>query len=125
MKRQSVVNAYRDIGPDKDARDRMLKNILLSSEISPAGKDDTMKRNKMKPLVIAAVSGLMVFLMGCAVVALSLQDLKIGNVDYAGAPRDVLSLEGVQDTPAYRANQEGLAFTEAYSPELDEYWVSD
>lgn len=125
MKRQSVVNAYRDIGPDKDARDRMLKNILLSSEISPAGKDDTMKRNKMKPLVIAAVIGLMVFLMGCAVVALSLQDLKIGNVDYAGETLDVLSLEGVQDTPAYLANQEWLAFTEAYTPELDEYWVSD
>lgn len=129
MKRQSVVNAYRGIGPDKDARDRMLKNILLSSEISPAGKDDTMKRNKMKPLVIAAVIGLMVFLMGCAVIAFSLQDLKIGERTTKGdiqdsqgnvliaseVPQDVISLHGFINSPTYLAHQEWFEFYEEYS----------
>ena len=44
MKRRSVQRAYEHIRPDDKARERMLQNILNSSEIPPAGKDDTMKR---------------------------------------------------------------------------------
>ena len=67
MKRRSVVKAFDPIRPDAAARERMLKNIL-SSEISPAGKDERMMRKKMKPFIIAAIIGLMIVLMGCAVV---------------------------------------------------------
>ena len=58
MKKQSVVNAYQNIRPDEESKDRMLRNILLSSEISPAGKDDTMKHKKMRPMVLAALVAL-------------------------------------------------------------------
>ena len=53
MKRRSVVKAYEPIRPDAAARDRMLKNIL-SSEISPAGKDDRMKPRKVWQLILVA-----------------------------------------------------------------------
>lgn len=60
MKRRSVRKAYETIRPDDEARARMLQNILSSaSEIPPAGKDDTMNRRKMKPMVIAAIIVLM------------------------------------------------------------------
>lgn len=67
MKRRSVQRAYENIRPNEQAKARMLQNIL-SSEIPPAGKDEMKMRTKMKPLVIAAIIGLMIFLMGCAVV---------------------------------------------------------
>ena len=46
MKRRSVVKAYTPIRPDEEARQRMLNNILLSSEISPAGRDGRVKTRK-------------------------------------------------------------------------------
>lgn len=58
MKRRSIVNAYEPIRPDEEARMRMLQNILLSSEIPPAGKDDTMKHKKMRPMMLAALIAL-------------------------------------------------------------------
>ena len=58
MKKQSVVNAYQNIRPDDEAKDRMLRNILLSSEISPGGMEDTMKHKKMRPMVLAALVAL-------------------------------------------------------------------
>ena len=48
MKRRSVLRAYENIRPDEEAKSRMLRNILDSSEIPPAGKDDTMKHKKMR-----------------------------------------------------------------------------
>lgn len=55
MKRRSVQRAYENIRPDEEARSRMLRNILDSSEISPAGKDDTMKHKKMRPAALVAL----------------------------------------------------------------------
>lgn len=58
MKRQCVQRAYQNVRPDEEAKVRMLRNILLSSEISPTGKDDTMKRRRMNPFMIAAIIAL-------------------------------------------------------------------
>ena len=56
MNRQKMQRAYETIRPDEEATARMLQNILLqSSEIQPAGKDDTMKHKKMRPAVLVAV----------------------------------------------------------------------
>lgn len=55
MKRRRFQRAYESIRPDEETKARMLKNILLSSEIPPAGKDERLMRKKMKPLVISAV----------------------------------------------------------------------
>lgn len=54
MKRRSVQEAFENIRPDDDAKDRMLRNILCLSEISPAGKDDTMKKRKSFRIVVLA-----------------------------------------------------------------------
>ena len=69
MKRQSIRNAYRDIRPDEEAKERMLQNILsASSEISPAGKDEkTVRKNFGRILLIAAI----IALMACTVATAS------------------------------------------------------
>lgn len=58
MKRRSVVRAYENIRPDEAAKERMLQNILHSSEISPAGKDERIMRKKMRPMVLVALVAL-------------------------------------------------------------------
>jgi len=129
MKRRSVQRAYEPIRPDAQARERMLHNILLSSEISPAGKDERHMRKRMKPLVIAAIIALMVMLMGCAIVIFGIQDLKIGERTTRGEildadgnvlkeqklTGDVISLHGFINTPTYLAHQEWFDFYEEYS----------
>ena len=62
MKRRSVQRAYENIRPDEEAKSRMLRNILDSSEIPPAGKDDTMKHKKMRLVLIAAIIALSILL---------------------------------------------------------------
>lgn len=129
MKRRSVQRAYQNIRPDEEAKDRMLRNILLSSEISPAGKDERKMRKKMKPMVLVAIIAAAIMLMGCAVVIFGLQDLKIGEYyfkeegyvddfgNYVGPTefvRDVISLQGMKDTPNQLAAQEWLEFENSY-----------
>ena len=129
MKRRSFHRAYESIRPDEDAKARMLKNILLSSEIPPAGKDERLMRKNMKPLVIVAIIALMVLMMGSAMIAFSLQDVKIGErtskseiLDSQGnvliaseVPQDVVSLHGFINSPTYLAHQEWFEFYEEYS----------
>ncbi len=134
MKRRSIVNAYRDILPDEAARERMLESILSnSSEISLAGKDDTMYRKKMKPVLIAAIIALMVILMGCAVAAFSLADMKIGDSVSSGdscvnesgmtvteptITREAISLQGLAGSPGMLAAKEWFEFMASYDPDL-------
>lgn len=129
MKRNSVQRAYQNIRPDEAAKRRMLNYILISSEIPPAGKDEQKMRRKMKPVVIAAIIALMVMMMGCAVIALSLQEMKIGEISSRGqildsdgnavketkmAVQDVISLHGFYGSPTYLAHQEWYQFKEEY-----------
>ena len=129
MKRKSIQRAYRDIRPNEEAKTRMLNNILLSSEISPAEKDERNMRKKMKPIVLVAIISLMIFLMGCAIVVLNLQDLKIGEFTYTNGEildsdgnvlkesyvtKDVISLQGMKDSPNQLAAQEWLEFENSY-----------
>lgn len=138
MKRRSFHRAYESIRPDEDAKARMLKNILLSSEIPPAGKDERLMRKNMKPLIIAAMIGLMIILMGCAVVVMRLQDMKIGEfttgygeiLDSAGnivketeLVKDVISLQGFGNSPSMLAAREWLEFEESY--EVDGQLIGD
>ena len=79
------------------------------------------KRRLPKLLLIAAIVSLMVLLLGCAIAALNLRDLKIGEfiytepryIDEEGNKipatekmRDVLSLQGIAGSPEYLAAQE-------------------
>lgn len=97
------------------------------------------RMNIWKPLMLAAILALMLFLMGCAWIVMRMQDLQIGghtitqsqkndSAEPVGETKiqlDVLSLQGIKDTPNYLANQEWLSFTESYTPELGDYWQSD
>lgn len=90
--------------------------------------NQTGTRRKMRPLIIAALIGLMILLMGCAVYVLGLQGLKIGEMStYGEVPGpdgnmvveqemtvDVISLHGFVDSPTYLAHQEWFEFYEEY-----------
>lgn len=138
MKRRSVQQAYQNIRPDEEAKRRMLRNILLSSEISPTGKDDSMKHIKMKPVVIAAIIALMVILMGCAVITLSLQEMKVGEFVYTEdaqlddngnltaetfITKDMISLQGYHNSPGYLAAKEWNEFYQSY--DADSHLIGD
>lgn len=130
MFRQIIQEGLESIRPDEESKARMLQNILsASSERPPSGKDDTMKRKNVKTVVIAAVIALMVIMMGCAVVALNLNAMKLGDVviegrtyqDAAGTQitepdevRTAISLQGFNNSPGQLAAQEWLAFRESY-----------
>lgn len=101
---------------------------------------DSPRPTLRRTLLIAAVIALMLLMVGCAVAyVMNMQDLQIGEhtitqvqQDEEGNPvgeteiqLDVLSLQGIQDSPNYLANQEWLQFTESYTPELGDYWESD
>ena len=131
MKRSDIKRVYDHIQPDRDAKTRMLDNILsAASERTPDGKETDMKRmNLRKTLLIAAVIGLMVFLMGCAVVLFTLQDMQIGEythiieryTDEDGnkiknyeITKDVISLQGIKGSPSQQAAQEWYEFESTY-----------
>ena len=89
-----------------------------------------------RPVLIAAMIAMLLMLVGCAVVyVLRLQDIKIGDhtvihqdvkeTNPTEIQLDVLSLQGIKDSPAYLANQEWLQFTKSYTPEGGEYWNSE
>lgn len=80
-----------------------------------------------KPLLIAAIIGLMLFLMGCAWVVMKMQDLKIGETtgeQYVFATdgvtiigtetveQNVLTLAGLKGSAPYQANAEWYAYKE-------------
>lgn len=121
MKRHSVQKAYENIRPDEQAKQRMLENILSSaSERPPAGKDDTMKHRKMKPALIAAIIALMILSMGCAIVALNLGDMKIGEFTWEDGNRDVISLQGYGNSPSFLASKEWFEFEQSYEVDWSE-----
>lgn len=89
-----------------------------------------------KILLLAALVSLLLMLVGCTVVYIfHLQDLKIGehtviapessSSETVEIDLDVLSLQGITGSANYLANQEWLAFTKSYEPELGDYWVSE
>lgn len=84
------------------------------------------RRTLRKPLMVAAIIALTLLLVGCAVVyVLRLQDMSIGTETIHGTELEVLSSQGIKDTPNYLANQEWLEFMQNYTPELKEYWDSE
>ena len=86
--------------------------------------------------IIAAAFLLLLALVGCTIIYfLQADDLIIGQKFIIGmqgvddernsSELDILSLQGIQNSNVYRANQEWLDFTQSYEPELVDYWESD
>lgn len=92
-------------------------------------------RTFRRPLLIAAVIALTLLLVGCAVVyILNLQGLTLGHqqreydsfsddgLEYLGTEtvtEQVLTLAGLQGSPAYRAAQEWFDFQQQYDPDRE------
>ncbi len=87
-----------------------------------------------RPVFIAALIGLMVFLMGCAWIALRMQDMKLGDetlyydvfseegfVGREPVEMEVLTFAGVKGSPSYQAAKEWFDFLKAYDPESKIY----
>ncbi len=68
MKRRSVQQAFDPVRPDEDAKDRMLQNILHSSEIPLAGKDEKAVRKLFGRLILIAA---IIAAMACTAVTAS------------------------------------------------------
>ncbi|MBQ8831042.1 MAG: hypothetical protein IJ017_05545 [Oscillospiraceae bacterium] len=133
MEKQKIYSAFDNIILSKDSANRMLDNILSASEISPERKDGNMKRIGKKPLLIAAVVIVMLLTMGAVIVKLSASDLVIGESFFPGKTytdnegneitipdetRDIISLQGVQDSPNFKAVQEWRDFKDSYDPDF-------
>ena len=77
-------------------------------------------RSPKRLWLIAAIIAAMVLLMGCAIVyVLSLEDVAFGNTTreyYDGSAEEVtlLSLQGIQGSPGYRATKEWYDWLETY-----------
>ena len=94
------------------------------------------RRLLQRPMLIAAIVALMLLLVGCTIAyVMRMQGLHIGKhtVIYQELDQsepteiqmEVLSLQGMKNTPAYLANLEWLQFTESYTPERGDYWDSN
>lgn len=94
-----------------------------------------------RTLLVAIVCLLALLLAGCGIAyMLSLRQLELGTQTIplptdasqdGTAPTEtetrltVFSLQGIEGTPNYQANQEWLAFTQSYTPSGGDYWDSD
>lgn len=133
MKRQKIYDAFDTIRPDQTAKERMLLNILSQTPDSqPAGKDIAMKTYLKKSLLIAAVLAIAVVLMGCAVVAMNLDDLIFNREKYVANPlynedgtkipatekmKNQISIVGVDGSKNQLAMQEWLDYKKEYDPD--------
>ena len=109
------MNANQLLDVIGEVRTEYLSAALATKEKRPA------RRNVHRIVLIAAIVSLTVLLLGCAVVAWKLQDMKLGEFTYT-EPRyideegnkipatekthDVLSLQGIAGSPEYMAAQE-------------------
>lgn len=95
------------------------------------GEKRPARRNVHKIVLIAAVVSLMVLLLGCAIVALNLNDLKMEEISYTHPlyvdqegdmvysteiVLDVISLQGMENTPEFQAAKEWFDYEWSVDP---------
>lgn len=100
----------------------------ISHKYYDEAENDTLSpghKASRRPLLIAAIIGLMLLLMGCAVVAMRLQHLTIRE-ETAGIPPEtafngeeinLVSIQGYMGTDSYTAFKEWQDFLSAYDPD--------
>ena len=72
-------------------------------------------RTFRRPMVFAAIVTLMVMLMGSAVVALNMKDITLGQLQGGlGITEQMLTMAGLEGTPAFMAAQEWYDFKQTY-----------
>ena len=86
------------------------------------------RRPLKKPILIAALIALMLFLMGCAWIVMGLQHMTIDTpsfTDYWGEERSIISLQGFEGSKNYEAFQEWKTFLDSYDPDRSILYVSN
>ncbi len=118
-----------------NGKDLLIDMSYIDRELIEESETETVGGKKIvfkRPLLIAAILGLMIFLLGCAVVALHLEDLRIGQEPYREPARynkegekfpategtqDIISLQGMEGSQNHQAAQEWFQFRQTYDPE--------
>ena len=105
------------------------ENDTVSGKSRTHSKEPPRVRTFRRPLLIAAIIALMLLLMGCAVVMLHLNDLKIGAKTYTQHPlyledgtktpatekvQEIIALQGVAESPNQQAAKEWYDFIQSY-----------
>lgn len=117
MKSKKMLHAFGQI--DDEYVDEYMDSL---------GKQEAGRRVIRKPLLIAAIVALMLFLLGCAWTVLHLQDFQIGQREteravfdeyhheirgYEEVPQQVLTLSGLEGSPSHMAAREWFDFLES------------
>lgn len=139
--RKTIREAYEQIEPTHEQKERMLDNIFAAADQSAsAGKDVTMKRFARKPMLIAASLILAILMVGCAAVLLGLDDLMIDEYSYTQPAwinadgerieetqitKSVISLQGIAGSSNQMAAQEWYEFSQNYDTDRKILQVSD
>ena len=103
---------------------------MTESNIIPYHRS-TKSRRRMpmkRRFLIAALVAMMLLLMGCAIVLMKLQEMKVGDWAYtypehaqemAGetVTSELISMQGFMDSPNYQASKEWSDFLKTYDPE--------
>lgn len=126
--KQSIYNVYDKMTPDSAAKERMLLNILSAAADIPSPVENerktTMKHKKI--LIIAAAAAVLLSLSVAAYATgfFGLNDIKMDSPSPIGGDAyvpddypfnaDFISLQGLSDTPEYKACAEYEEFLSGY-----------
>lgn len=125
---KEIMDFYENVKPDEKARKRMLKNIqALAAQEEAEGKEGNnmkLKSRKMARVAVAASAALSILTAGCAVGyaagLFNLDDTGIGKKILENPESgqeyqvDIISLQGLSDSPEYKACKEWSEFTLEY-----------
>lgn len=126
--KKEIYNAYETIKPDADAKERMLAHILEAADAPNTGKEPNMKKQKKNyKFQIAAALAFAIIIPAAAAYATNLfglQNMHLGKATVADFDEstseiterevDLISLQGVADSPEAKACAEWTAFYESY-----------
>lgn len=128
MNGKEIFFGLTDVGDDLIEK---AEHGQFSSDAKFSGETNRIKRTR-KPLLIAAIVALMVLLMGCAVLLLHLEDLRVGEETYVDGMRyaqdgskipetekvrHFISIGGAEGSKNYQALKEWMEFKQSYDPD--------
>lgn len=127
--KKEIYDVYESIRPDEEAKQRMFQNIMLQNAQK---KEDIRLKTRSKFMIKAAAAAAVIIaiptvafatgLFGLHEVKLGKQTLEIPKIDEQGQVLeekeeqevDMISLQGVVDSPEYQACLEWMEFSENY-----------
>ena len=122
MTPDDIYRAYDGLRPDEDARERMLRNIRAETASFPI--QTCRRRRSFRGALLLAAALALVLTFGTVTYATDLFGLRSvilyhqsGNSDEPYSDTDVLSLQGLADSPEAMANTRWQSFYNSYDPD--------